>query len=74
MVTAVAIECPRIARRAPEAAIVLEIAVQISREEFRAAPLMADLTAMPAIWRLAEGVGFEPTVSLHPRRFSRPLP
>ena len=23
---------------------------------------------------LAEGVGFEPTVSLHPRRFSRPLP
>ena len=24
--------------------------------------------------RLAERVGFEPTVSLHPRRFSRPLP
>jgi hypothetical protein len=23
---------------------------------------------------LAEGVGFEPTVGLHPRRFSRPLP
>jgi len=22
----------------------------------------------------AERVGFEPTVSLHPRRFSRPLP
>ena len=24
--------------------------------------------------RLAEGVGFEPTVELPPRRFSRPLP
>ena len=24
--------------------------------------------------RLADGVGFEPTVSFHPRRFSRPLP
>ncbi len=23
---------------------------------------------------MADGVGFEPTVSLHPRRFSRPLP
>ncbi len=23
---------------------------------------------------MAERVGFEPTVSLHPRRFSRPLP
>jgi hypothetical protein len=23
---------------------------------------------------LAEGVGFEPTVGFHPRRFSRPLP
>jgi hypothetical protein len=27
-----------------------------------------------ATWELAERVGFEPTVSLHPRRFSRPLP
>jgi Sulfotransferase family len=24
--------------------------------------------------RVADGVGFEPTVSLHPRRFSRPVP
>ncbi|MDB5650968.1 MAG: hypothetical protein JWL62_2488 [Hyphomicrobiales bacterium] len=24
--------------------------------------------------KLAEGVGFEPTVGFHPRRFSRPLP
>jgi len=24
--------------------------------------------------RVAEGVGFEPTVGLHPRRFSRPVP
>ena len=23
---------------------------------------------------MADGVGFEPTVSLHPRRFSRPVP
>jgi hypothetical protein len=23
---------------------------------------------------MADGVGFEPTVGLHPRRFSRPLP
>ena len=23
---------------------------------------------------MAEGVGFEPTVGLHPRRFSRPVP
>jgi len=23
---------------------------------------------------VAEGVGFEPTVGLHPRRFSRPVP
>jgi hypothetical protein len=23
---------------------------------------------------LADGVGFEPTVGFHPRRFSRPLP
>ena len=27
------------------------------------------------IWlKMADGVGFEPTVSLHPRRFSRPVP
>ena len=26
------------------------------------------------IGKVADGVGFEPTVSLHPRRFSRPLP
>ena len=24
--------------------------------------------------KVADGVGFEPTVSLHPRRFSRPVP
>ncbi len=24
--------------------------------------------------RLADGVGFEPTVSVNPRRFSRPVP
>lgn len=42
-----------------------------------------DTTVFPAppgrqrvLWRgaMAEGVGFEPTVSFHPRRFSRPLP
>ena len=26
------------------------------------------------VLQLAEGVGFEPTVNLRPRRFSRPLP
>jgi hypothetical protein len=43
---------------------------------------LAGMVGMAAIWALArridlalaEGVGFEPTVSLHPRRFSRPLP
>jgi hypothetical protein len=26
------------------------------------------------VTQVADGVGFEPTVGLHPRRFSRPLP
>ena len=47
-----------------------------------AADGLAGVIGMALIWplaglinrKLAEGVGFEPTVSLHPRRFSRPLP
>jgi hypothetical protein len=43
---------------------------------------LAGVVGMAGIWwlagkidrKLAEGVGFEPTVGLHPRRFSRPLP
>ena len=31
-------------------------------------------TIMVPVINVAERVGFEPTVSLHPRRFSRPLP
>jgi UDP-glucose 4-epimerase len=32
------------------------------------------LTSLCAGLRVADGVGFEPTVGFHPRRFSRPLP
>ena len=32
------------------------------------------LPALNNFRKLADGVGFEPTVGLHPRRFSRPLP
>ena len=34
--------------------------------------ILSDLRA--AFEKMAEGVGFEPTVGLHPRRFSRPVP
>jgi hypothetical protein len=37
-------------------------------------PAPSDVVAGSAERHVADGVGFEPTVSLHPRRFSRPVP
>ena len=56
------------------------LTVSISRESDGQAVLSIQGGAAGALWtfvenrRMAERVGFEPTVSVNPRRFSRPLP
>ena len=45
-----------------------------SRAERKALRACPGAPFLLAVARLADGVGFEPTVGLHPRRFSRPLP
>ena len=54
----------------------LELNVELVRaEQFPLVPVIRKVWRwMAAKKELADRVGFEPTVSLHPRRFSRPLP
>jgi hypothetical protein len=48
--------------------------ISLARSSFMNAGKFAQGRAMMENWALADRVGFEPTVGLHPRRFSRPLP